>query len=95
MLCGGMSSTSAINPEFFAKIVSLKAGIQAQAGMTFTTFEPVSYKSQVVAGMNYRVKIRVDDGKFIHAKIYEPLPCYNKPIQINDVILNKTETDEI
>jgi cystatin-A/B len=95
MKCGGVSAPKPMNPEMFSKFVSLKANIQAKAGLTFTVFEPVAYTSQVVAGTNYKAKIKVDGGKYIHVKLFEPLPCYDQPIDISEVLQNKTEADAL
>eukprot|EP00345_Euplotes_harpa_P018704 CAMPEP_0168341416 /NCGR_PEP_ID=MMETSP0213-20121227/14674_1 /TAXON_ID=151035 /ORGANISM="Euplotes harpa, Strain FSP1.4" /LENGTH=68 /DNA_ID=CAMNT_0008347895 /DNA_START=8 /DNA_END=211 /DNA_ORIENTATION=- len=44
--------------------------IEAHLGTTFTTFEPVHYTTQVVAGTNIQAKIRVDGDDHVHAKIF-------------------------
>mmetsp|Transcript_2868 Transcript_2868/g.8882 ORF Transcript_2868/g.8882 Transcript_2868/m.8882 type:complete len:129 (+) Transcript_2868:1-387(+) len=40
----------------------------------FTDFTAVTCASQVVAGTNYFVKVRIGTDQFIHMRIYEPLP---------------------
>lgn len=35
--------------------------IKSQAGVEFTTYEPVAFASQIVAGMNIFLKIKVRD----------------------------------
>ena len=81
-ICGGHSEEGPIDPEMQALAVSMKAEIEAKVGKSFTVFAPVSYTSQVVAGMNYRVRISVDEGKTIIATIYKPLPCYHQPNKV-------------
>mmetsp|Transcript_19568 Transcript_19568/g.31489 ORF Transcript_19568/g.31489 Transcript_19568/m.31489 type:complete len:102 (+) Transcript_19568:3-308(+) len=49
----------------------------------------LSYKRQVVAGTNYRVKVSLDDEKTATLTIYQPLPHTNEGprfagIEIND-----------
>ena len=46
---------------------------------SFEVFEPVTYTSQVVAGKNYAIKIKVAEGKFVTAKIHTPLPHTQNP----------------
>ena len=48
----------------------LRTQIQTMANMTFTKFNPISVISQVVAGMNYKVKIEVGNNEYVHVKIY-------------------------
>ena len=37
---------------------ALKAAVEAKLGRAFATWTPISYAHQVVAGTNYRVKVR-------------------------------------
>ena len=46
---------------------------------------PVSYKSQVVAGMIYKVTYDVGRGQTIEAKIFVPLSGTNAVPQVMDV----------
>nr|QUS51713.1 stefin [Ceratonova shasta] len=41
----------------------------------------IGYCSQVVAGTNYWIKLNFDNDSECWVKMYEPLPCYNKPIE--------------
>lgn len=49
---------------------------KAQAGGwngIFLDWTPVSYSTQVVAGTNYFVKIKVSGDKCVHVRIFKPL----------------------
>jgi cystatin-A/B len=69
--------------------------VSATPDFSTSTFEPVSVKSQVVAGMNYWVKIKVDGDEYIHVKIYKPLPYTNSPPTVQEVIRGKTLDDPL
>jgi hypothetical protein len=49
------------------------------------TFELVSFRQQVVAGMIYHVKVHVGDGEHVHAKIFAPLPHTGKAPELQEV----------
>ena len=53
--------------------------IQEYAGKKYSKLTPISYKQQVVAGMNYTIIYQVGDDpkKTIEVTIYEPLPYMN------------------
>ena len=53
----------------------------------YPVFEPIQFKSQVVSGINYLVKIRVGEGvfDFVHAKIHVPLPHTGQPPSLKGV----------
>lgn len=44
---------------------------EEKAGKTFTVFEPVQHSTQVVAGINHKLKIKVGDDEYIHVVVYE------------------------
>lgn len=46
--------------------------VEAKAGVTFNSFEAVSFYGQVVDGDVYRVKYNVGDDKYVHAALYYP-----------------------
>jgi len=53
----------------------------------------ISYKTQVVVGLNYFAKIKVNDGPlYVHARIYQPIQ--GEPF-LTDLCFNKNMADEI
>lgn len=68
-LCGGSSAPGAIDATCAALVAKHRGEIEARLGKTFPKFVPVQMSTQVVAGINYHVKI--DAGiEFIHVRIY-------------------------
>ena len=53
------------------KIKLWKEIIETVAGVKFTTFEPVQYANQYTHGTNYKSKIKVGEGIYIHAVVNE------------------------
>ena len=82
MMCGGHSVDKAMTDEVKQMVNSCKPQIEGQMNSQFTEFEPVSYTTQVVAGTNYVVKIKVGEDKFISVKIFKPLPCNGTELQV-------------
>jgi len=58
---------------------------------------PVGIRQQVVAGMNYWVKIQVGggDADYIHAKIFKPLPHTGQPAQLVEVVEGRSVDDAL
>jgi len=56
--------------------------------------EPLAFKTQVVAGINYFVKVRISNYIF-HVRIYQRLPHENKAPEVVRVIGPKSETEPI
>ena len=94
MMVGGHSELKT-DADGLASIFAFQDIIEEFLGLTFETFEPIAYTTQVVAGTVYQAKIRVDGGEVIHAKIFEPLPHTNEAPSIMDAQTGFTEDDFI
>jgi len=58
-LCGGISdSDEQATPEIQGLISQIKAEVAGKMNAALEVFEAISYRSQVVAGRNYFVKVR-------------------------------------
>lgn len=57
-------------------------------------FEADSYKSQVVNGVNYFIKIKTDKD-YIHIRVHQSLPHNNSEVSYHSHQLNKKKEDEI
>jgi cystatin-A/B len=96
-ICGGWSEASGLSEEEYQMVCSLAEQVHHQIGKTTTHFTPVASKKQVVAGLNYFVKIQVDHGEhdYIHVKIFKPLPHTGLPAEVKEVHQGKTLHDEL
>ena len=94
-LVGGWNETSELPEDVYNLVVSLKEGVEGHAQATFEIFHPVKYRQQVVAGMNYWVKVQVGESTFIHVKIFKPLPHTGQPPQVSEVHSGKSADDEL
>lgn len=55
-------------------------------------FTAIRYKSQLVAGVNFFVKVKLDEGRFAHLRIYRNL---QGEVQLSSMQLDKTEEEEV
>lgn len=78
-MCGGTGAAKEATDDIQTICDLLKAEIGQKVGKdNFSVFKALQYKSQLVAGSNYFVKIQVaESGDCIHVRIFEPLPCNN------------------
>ncbi|KAL0211247.1 hypothetical protein P9112_009545 [Eukaryota sp. TZLM1-RC] len=69
--CGGVSSSSPVDPEVNQLVQSLRPQIESKLGSSFPQFDPIEMQTQVVAGMNYFVRINVGyPDKVVDARIF-------------------------
>ncbi|XP_043556909.1 cystatin-A1-like [Chiloscyllium plagiosum] len=94
-LCGGTSSEKTVTPEVQQIAYSMKSEIEEKANRTYDVFVVKSFKTQIVAGINYFMKIHVGGDDYIHVKIYEDLPCRNSKKEVSDIKTNKLHTDDL
>ena len=78
MMCGGNSAPKQPTDEDREYVASVRDIIEQKAGKQYAQFELIHFTTQVVAGTNYWLKIKVGDGAtdYIHAKVYKKLPHY-------------------
>jgi len=88
---GSVKPSKPADNEIISIAMTTKAEIESKAGRTFTTFKPTEYSTQVVAGINYFVKIDVG-GEFIHARIYKDL---KQNLSVNKIQTGKNATDPL
>ncbi|XP_048396611.1 cystatin-B-like [Stegostoma tigrinum] len=94
-LCGGVGSEKTATPDIQQIADSMKSKIEEKANKTFDVFVVKSYKTQIVSGTNYFMKIHVGGDDYIHVRLYQDLPCRNSEREISAVQTNKLHTDEL
>lgn len=98
MMCGGMNPTSNNADDKTRDIAEkIRQSVEEKHnnGASYEKFDLHSYKTQLVAGTNYFMKIEVGEKKFIHVKVNEALPCYGSNLEVIGHAADKSETDAI
>ncbi|XP_075413281.1 cystatin-A [Tenrec ecaudatus] len=95
MIPGGLSEAKRATPEIQEMVNEVKSQLEEQTNESYEEFEAVEYKTQVVAGVNYYVKIRVGDEKYIHIKMFKSLPGENQSLTLTGYQTGKSRDDEI
>ncbi|KAJ1411751.1 hypothetical protein B484DRAFT_402527 [Ochromonadaceae sp. CCMP2298] len=87
-LPGGFGNTKEATPEEQSILEGVKAEIEEKLGAALTVLELISFQTQVVAGINYIMKAKCNDG-IVHIKVCKPLPHTGKPPFVMAVEANK------
>jgi cystatin-A/B len=55
--------------------IQVRQAAEKEANRAFAQYEVVSYCTQLVAGLNYFIKVKVGDGEndYIHIRVYQTL----------------------
>ena len=95
MMCGGFGNALDANDEVKNMAKEMKQQTEQKLGATFTEFEAVKYKTQVVAGTNYLIKVKVGPEQFVHIKVWKKLPCYGGAKVLSEAEGGKTLADPL
>ncbi|XP_058920411.1 cystatin-A [Kogia breviceps] len=93
MLCGAFCEDQPATPEIQQIANKMKPVVEKKTHEIYKEFEAVEYKTQVVAGTNYWIKIRVGDDRYIHIKVFESLPQMN--LELTDYKVDKSKEDQL
>ncbi|XP_023604506.1 cystatin-B-like [Myotis lucifugus] len=73
----------------------VKSQLEEKENKKYPTFKATEYKSQVVQGTNYFIKVQVADDDFVHLCVFQSLPQENKALALHNYQTNKTKQDEL
>tara|TARA_A100001015_G_C15031922_1_gene733809 strand:+ start:1787 stop:2089 length:303 start_codon:yes stop_codon:yes gene_type:complete len=97
MYTGGLSELKLVtkNDDIINLVNNIKNQFEQLYNNKIYILKAISYKTQIVNGINYYIKVLVNEYNYVHLKIYEALP--NKKIlpKLINYQLNKNENDEI
>ncbi|XP_072513713.1 cystatin-B-like [Salminus brasiliensis] len=95
LLCGGTSEPKEADDEVHKICDEMKPHVEEKAGKTFEVFSAKSYKTQVVAGMNYFIKVHVGGEEYVHLRVYRMLPCNGGNLKLTSMQASKAHQDPI
>ncbi|KAL0246246.1 hypothetical protein GEMRC1_007458 [Eukaryota sp. GEM-RC1] len=69
-MCGG-TQPAPVDPEVTTLVNSLRPEVESKMGQNFTSFNPIQVLQQVVAGMNYFVRVDIGNPQqFLDLRIF-------------------------
>ncbi|XP_055013132.1 uncharacterized protein LOC129410051 isoform X2 [Boleophthalmus pectinirostris] len=77
LIVGGIGESQPADPEVQAICDSVKRDVEEKRGEKYETFEAISYRTQVVAGTNYTVKVHIGENKHLELVVFVGLPHTN------------------
>ncbi|XP_074070747.1 cystatin-A-like [Macrotis lagotis] len=93
-MLGGLSDAKPATPEIQKIVDEVKPSFEEKINKKCNTFEAVSYKTQVVAGTMYYIKVFMGHDQYAHLEIIEPLQA-NESRKLLNFHTGKTKDDEL
>ncbi|XP_034371705.1 stefin-3-like [Arvicanthis niloticus] len=94
MMPGGLSRSRKATPEIQAIADKVRPQLEEQTNKKYEKFEAIEYKSQVVAGQNYFIKMDIGCGGFLHIKAFRGI-SKEDDWQLDGYQANKNKNDEL
>ncbi|ELU18698.1 hypothetical protein CAPTEDRAFT_21979 [Capitella teleta] len=94
MMCGGAKPAEPADKETQDLVDLMKPHYEGKSGENCAEFTAISVSKQVVAGMNFFVKVHTGNEKYVHLRIYRPLPNQGDP-SLHSFQQNKNKEDPI
>ncbi|GFS43445.1 hypothetical protein TNIN_317391 [Trichonephila inaurata madagascariensis] len=69
-MVGGVGETKEPDENIRQIARQVKDAVQSQTGLLFEEFEPIKYKSQLVNGTNYFIKVRHAPTQHLHLRVH-------------------------
>ncbi|XP_074069976.1 cystatin-B-like [Macrotis lagotis] len=95
MMRGGVSAARPATEETQKIADEVKSQLEEKENRKFPVFKAVEFKSQVVAGTNFFIKVLVGEDEFVHLRVFRSLSHENTPLELSDYQTNKTKNDEL
>ncbi|NXM11859.1 CYTA protein, partial [Ploceus nigricollis] len=73
----------------------VKPQFESQANTNCVEFKAIEYKTQVVAGTMYFIKVQVSNAEYVHVKVFEALPHENQGPSLVGFQTGKTRDDPL
>ncbi|NWQ60899.1 CYTB protein, partial [Neopipo cinnamomea] len=73
----------------------VKPQFESKENRNCEMFTAIVYKTQVVAGTNYFIKVQVSDTGYVHLKVFQSLPYENQGPSLVSFQTGKTRDDPL
>ncbi|KAM9300076.1 cystatin-B-like [Morus bassanus] len=95
MMPGGLTEAKPATPEVQHIADEVKSALEGKVDRMYGIFKAIIFKTQVVAGTNYFIKVQVADDDYVHLRVFQSLPCEKQGPRLDGYQTNKTKDDPL
>ncbi|XP_047424814.1 cystatin-A-like [Mugil cephalus] len=92
---GGWSETEPATEEIQRICDEVKGQVEERTNTKYGIFRALQYRSQVVEGTNYLIKIHAGGFTYLHVMVFEALPCDGGKKLVTGVQQGHTRQDDL
>ncbi|XP_059183019.1 cystatin-B-like [Centropristis striata] len=89
--CGGWSGTQDATKETQKICDQVKAQVQKTTGNNYRVYVAVKYRNQIVAGVNFSIKVHVGGEDYIDLSVFQELLCNGGKAELRGVEQHRTK----
>ncbi|XP_047424709.1 cystatin-A5-like [Mugil cephalus] len=93
--CGGFTDPRPATEEIQEICDEVKGQVEERTKKKYEIFRALQYRSQVVEGTNYLIKIHAGGFSYLHVMVFEALPCYGGEKSVTGVQQGHTSQDDL
>ncbi|NXQ85704.1 CYTA protein, partial [Nyctibius grandis] len=95
MMPGGLSETKPATPEVQRIVDEVKPQFESRENRTYDIFKAIVFRTQVVAGINYFIKVQDCEDSYVHLRVFQSLPHENEGPSLVSFQTGKTRDDPL
>ncbi|XP_074964600.1 cystatin-A-like [Phalacrocorax aristotelis] len=95
MVPGGLTKAQTATPEVQGIADQVKLELENKVNRTYEIFKAIIFKTQVVAGINYFIKVQVADADYVHLRVFQSLPYKHESPRLDGYQTGKTKDDPL
>ncbi|XP_047424810.1 cystatin-A5-like [Mugil cephalus] len=94
-ICGGFTEPRPATEEIQRICDEVKGQVEEQTKKKYGIFRALHYRSQVVAGTNYLIKVNSGPSSHLHVIVFEALPCHGGQKSVSGLEEGHTKEDPL
>ncbi|XP_053156794.1 cystatin-B-like [Hemicordylus capensis] len=95
MIAGGLTDAQPATSDVQKLVDQVKPQIEEKENKSYPVFNAIEFKTQVVAGINYFIKVDVGEAVYMHLNVFQSLPQQHEGPSLSGYQTEKAASDPL